>query len=341
MPRLPFPSTAATPAKKRPPVPRYGARIRSLATAAIASLLSTLVITLACASPSPNAAPPTPSPTTPPAIIVPTIDLNDDAISSHLATKLLETGNQRIAFLLSTQKALVNSPSARISLSRHPDFAELSQTLATYNPWPYGVRGSYSASIEFPQPGNYRLTVTPVDGEVTGHAIIPVTVLNDAPVPSVGDIPPASQTKTLSHDGFTLADLTTSYQPDPELYRLSVADAIASGRPTVIVFATPAFCTSPTCGPQVDTVAELRAANPDAANYIHVELYDNPAQIQGDLSAAQLIPAAHEWGFTQIPHWTNESWVFVLDADGVIRHRFEGFVTRNELQSALDRLPNP
>ena len=150
----------------------------------------------------------------------------------------------------------------------------------------------------------------------------------------MGDAAPSSETKTLA-GGLELADVTTAYQPDAGLYEISVSDAVGSGRPSVIVFATPAFCTSPTCGPQVDTVAELRAEHPEAANYIHVELYDNPDEIQGDLSRAELVPAADEWGFTQIPEWTNESWVFVLDGGGVIRQRFEGFATLRELEAAL------
>jgi hypothetical protein len=48
-----------------------------------------------------------------------------------------------------------------------------------------------------------------------------------------------------------------------------------------------------------------------------------------------LVPAADEWGFTQIPGWTNESWVFVLDDEGIVRQRFEGFATLAELEAAL------
>ena len=43
-----------------------------------------------------------------------------DALQHHLATKVLETGTQRVAFLLNTQKALVNAPRARISV-KHQD----------------------------------------------------------------------------------------------------------------------------------------------------------------------------------------------------------------------------
>lgn len=307
--------------------------------AAMAALFCAAVA-MACAG-ADSAPTVAPTATQAPVIVVPTVDPNDDAINSHLATKILETGNQRVAFLLSTQKALVNTPQVAISISNQDGSTELSQVVADYNEWPYGVRGSYTADIEFPQPGDYLLTATPVGGQVSGDALIPVTVLADASVPSIGDTPPASQTKTLSDGGLTLTDVTTSYRPDAELYQVSVADAVASGRPSVIVFATPAFCTSPTCGPQVDTVSELRADNPDAANYIHVELYDNPSEIQGNLSVARLVPAADEWGFTEIPHWTNESWVFVLDSDGIIRQRFEGFATLNELQAALSEVANP
>lgn len=291
------------------------------------------VVVLGCASPASDSSATTTAPAAP-AIQVPTVDYSDDAIKPHLATKLLEVGTQRVAFLLSTEKALVKAPESRVVVTHQQESEPLAEIIANYHGWPYGVRGSYSTPIEFPEAGEYLLTVTPVGGEVEGEAHIPVTVLADAPVPSVGDAAPASETKTLG-DGLELVDVTTAYEPDDSLYEVSVSDAVGSGRPSVIVFATPAFCTSPTCGPQVDTVAELRAEHPDAAHYIHVELYDNPAEIQGDLSRAELVPAAEEWGFTQIPGWTNESWVFVLDGDGVIRQRFEGFATLAELDAAL------
>ena len=63
--------------------------------------------------------------------------------------------------------------------------------------------------------------------------------------------------------------------------------------------------------------------------------YDNPNEIQGDLSRAELVPHAADWGFTTIPDWFNESWVFVLDAKGNIHQRFEGFTTVEEMEEAL------
>ena len=272
-----------------------------------------------------------------PTIHVTVVDPTDTSIRSHLATKVLEVGSQRVAFLLNTQKALIDAPQARISVAHAGTVEPIAQVIADYNPWPYGVRGSYAAPVEFPAPGKYQLTAEPIGSEVSGQALIDVEVLAESPVPSIGDTPPSSETKTLG-DGAAVFDLTTDFEPDEELYQLSVADAIQSPQPTVIVFATPAFCTSPTCGPQVDTVSELRAAHPDKANYIHVELYDNPEEIQGDLSLARLVPAADEWGFTRIPGWTNESWVFILDSEGIVRQRFEGYATLTELEKALSEV---
>ncbi len=273
-------------------------------------------------------------PTTAAVIQVPTVDPGNGEIQSHLATKVLEVGTQRVAFLLNTKKALVKAPQVHISVAAADGTGPISEVTADYNAWPYGVRGSYAAPVEFPAPGDYLLTVMPLDSEVSGEAVIDVSVLADSPIPSVGETAPASETKTLGEAGEIIA-LTTAYEPDTELYRISVAEAVESGKPSVVVFATPAFCTSPTCGPQVDTVSELRVEHPEAANYIHVELYDNPQEIQGDLSVARLVPAAEEWGFTQIPGWTNESWVFVLDGEGIVRQRFEGFATLAELEAAL------
>ena len=287
---------------------------------------------VACGGSAPE--PPPVSTVAPPVIQVPTVGPDDGEIQSHLATKVLEVGTQRVAFLLNTQKALIKAPQVHISVAAADGSVALEELTAGYNAWPYGVRGSYAAPVDFPTPGDYRLTVTPVGGEVSGEAVIDVAVAADSPIPSVGEPAPASETKTL--DAATdIFDVTTSYEPDTELYRISVAEAVGSGKPSVVVFATPAFCTSPTCGPQVDTVSELRAEHPDAANYIHVELYDNPDEIQGDLSRAELVTAADEWGFTQIPGWTNESWVFVLDGEGIVRQRFEGFATLAELEAAL------
>ena len=196
----------------------------------------------ACGTAAPEVPAAEPSPA--PVIQVPTAGPGDGAIQSHLATKVLEVGTQRVAFLLNTQKALVKAPQVSISVAPTDESGPATEITADYNAWPYGVRGSYVAPVYFPSPGDYRLTVMPVGGEVSGEAVIDVSVVADSPIPSVGEAAPSSETKTLD-DTAEITDLTTAYEPDSELYRISVAEAVESGKPSVLVFATPAFCTSP------------------------------------------------------------------------------------------------
>jgi hypothetical protein len=66
-----------------------------------------------------------------------------------------------------------------------------------------------------------------------------------------------------------------------------------------------------------------------------VEIYDNPAEIQGDLDRAEIFSVVDDWGLTAIDDYFNESWTFIIDGDGMIDDRFEGFATADELEAAL------
>ncbi len=66
-----------------------------------------------------------------------------------------------------------------------------------------------------------------------------------------------------------------------------------------------------------------------------MELYDNPSEIKGDLTRARLNDLVRIWGLSSNPDWFNESWTFVLGADGRIAPRDEGFASLEELDAAL------
>lgn len=292
------------------------------------ALMGVSVFILACGSAA-TASPPPPTPE-------PTAS-SESGVNTILATTVLRVGSQRVAFLLAGPKGIINAPSAQVTpvfIGDDIGGLEPETSRALYHPWPYGVRGAYSTELDFPKAGEWRLEIMVEDETGPLQASLTVNVAETSAIPDIGELAPATANKTLATVA-NVEDLTTDYSPDPDLYQISVDQAIKTGRPTVVVFATPAFCTSPTCGPQVDAVSELKDAHPEEANFIHVELYDNPSEIQGDLSRAELVPHASDWGFTTIPGWLNESWVFVLDSNGIIQHRFEGFTTVEEMEEAL------
>ena len=268
-----------------------------------------------------------------------------EGVNPILATTVLRVGEQRVAFLLAGPQGIIQDPSARVTpvfLGSGADGTGVPSdtSQAQFHLWPYGVRGSYSTQLVFDRPGRWQLDIETEGTAEPTTARLEIDVAEESQIPDIGSLPPTGNNKTLDTVS-NLEQLTTDYEPDPDLYSITIDQAIASGMPSVIVFATPAFCSSPTCGPQVDTVSMLKDLRATEANFIHVELYDNPAEIQGDLGRAELVPFAEDWGFTTIPDWSNESWVFVLDTKGRIRQRFEGFATLEELDSALAAASNP
>ncbi len=277
-------------------------------------------------------APPTAAPAT--SAPQPTAAADENPIRARLATTVLELGQQRVAFLLADSKGIIQDAAVTITPVYTGDNSAGPTVETEFHLWPYGSRGSYSADVLFDRPGEWRLDVDVAAADVSGRVEIEINVEEQSPVPGLGTVGPMSHTKTLGTVA-NIEKLTTDYSPDPDLYQLSIAEAIENSLPSVIVFASPAFCTTATCGPQVDAVSELKNAHQGKANFIHVEIYDNPDEIQGDLSRGEIAPSVDEWGLSALPDWFNESWTFVLDDEGRVRDRFEGFASYTELENAL------
>ena len=260
-------------------------------------------------------------------------------LQALLATTVLRTGTQRVAFVLHSSKALIEVPEARVSSYYTPndDVVDppFAVTQATYYQWPYGTRGNYVTELTFDRPGRWLLDIEVVGEEgVNEHVFLPLEISETSPVVDVGQAAPRSRNKTLRNVE-DIAQLTTAWTPDPELYLNTIERAVTSQAPALIVFASPAYCTSPTCGPEVETLQELKEQYKEEAFFIHVEVYDNPDEISGDLTNGRITPVVDEWGISDAPHWQNESWSFVTDRDGIVTARFEGYATAQELEEAL------
>lgn len=238
----------------------------------------------------------------------------------------LGAGAQRIAFAVLSRDGLIREPTLPTTLRRGGDRQSVT---AVYHPFPTGTRGIYVAQVTFPKAGTYTVDVeVPRPGGKTAHLTFPAEVAARPKSIAVGDRAPASRNR-LGSDVMTLAELTTSSQPDPALYRTRIADAVTGGRPLVVVFASPAFCTTPLCGPQVEDLSTLARDYTGQAEFIHVDLYENPHEIKGDLSRARRTSLLAEWGLH------TDEWTFVIGADGRVAARFEAYAAREEVEGAL------
>ncbi|MEE9248777.1 MAG: hypothetical protein V3U79_08795 [Dehalococcoidia bacterium] len=256
-----------------------------------------------------------------------------------LATIDLGVGANRVAFLLQTPDGLITLPRVMVTSSYFPEDGSdplvKETTSATFHLWPFGTRGNYVTEMSFDSPGQWQLEAKLTEGDtVLASATMSVLVREASHTPAVGSVPPLTVNKTLG-GAEGLSEITGWVRADPELYQLTIPEALASGKPLVVVMSSPGFCTSPTCGPQVDTVVELKEIYKGQANFIHVEVYDNPQEIQESLDQGRYTQVVKDWGLTDIEGYLNESWVFIIDGSGRIVSKYEGYSSIEELERGL------
>lgn len=192
-----------------------------------------------------------------------------------------------------------------------------------------GDSGAYVARATFDHPGDWGAWVTVARG---GKALEPLpyrfNVREHSAEPGIGDSAPASEQQTLA-SARTVTDIDSSYPPRPAMHDMTVADALKSGKPIVLAFATPAFCQSRTCAPVMDVVMDPLAARYAArALFIHIEPYELAPLRQSNVF--QPVRAMREWNLS------SEPWLFVIGRDGRIAGKFQGIVAEDEVEAVLE-----
>jgi hypothetical protein len=242
------------------------------------------------------------------------------------------TGSVRVSFLVIGHDGRpVNRPEARLWLARSrkdKPFASATASLESI-----GVPGAatdsgdvshlYVGRLRLDKPGRYWLLAQPVGGTPI-KALGTLDVKARSRSPAVGARAYPSRTPTLATAGGRIALLTTRTPPDRALLRYSIADSLAAHVPFVVVFATPKFCASRTCGPVVDVVDSVRARFAGkSVRFIHVEIY------RGNNPQNGLNRWVREW---RLP---SEPWTFAVGRDGRVHAKFEGSVSTGELAAAV------
>ena len=188
--------------------------------------------------------------------------------------------------------------------------------------------GAYVAHLDLNPAGNWGMDITasrPSGERLSQRLAFNVTATPI--VPAVGQAAPPSRSPTIRE--VPDAEAIDSGRPPDDMHQISIADAIAQHRLTLVVFASPAFCTSRTCGPEVKAVQSLEPAYRDKLTFIHIEIYRD---FVPDPSKRKLAQTVLDWRLQ------TEPWIFLVDAKGIIQTRFEGATATDELKSALDQL---
>ena len=299
-------------------------------TAAAFLLIILLLPAAACFSPPAGAPPPLPGGPQHSAIMI-SSDLA--AGPNRVSFALVDRDNRPGPAQTAQVRALYTPPNADQPVEKQT-------AIAQFLPWPPegSNRGVFVTNLTFDQPGEaipenpglWELDITTATASgSTIHAKTALRVTAKPSTPAIGAPAPHSVTPTAG-DTTDLATITSAPNPDPELYQLSVHQALDAGLPLVVLFSTPAFCVSATCGPQLEILANLKDRYRGKANFIHIEVFANPHLIQGDRLAAQRVPAVDEWGLP------TEPWTFIIDRQGNIAAKFEQFTPEQVLAAALE-----
>ncbi len=236
----------------------------------------------------------------------------------------LVAGTSRYAFGLADENGPVIAEKVIVYVGRDAQRPPEKSTLGYQLKEEIADRGLYVSTIEFPEAGDYLLAiVATLKGGVQVKGGRRLTVLATSKSPAPGQQVPSIPTPTTKQP--IGADPLCSRRPKPcSMHELSLDQALKNGKPTVVVFAAPAFCQTELCGPDVDIVERVAKDKGGAANFIHVEAYRK----QGKAMA----PALQSFKFE------TEPWTYFLEPGGTVSDRISGAFATGEVLTRLRKL---
>ena len=196
--------------------------------------------------------------------------------------------------------------------------------------------GVYEVSdVVFDKPGNWEIRVV---GTLKGKRFAAQSAFKveaEPELPSVGDaaprtenlLPGAADAPAKAVDSRAEANGAV---PDSALHQMTVAAAIATKKPTMVVISTPVYCVSQFCGPITDTVQAIAGEFAGKANFVHIEVWR-------DFEKKELNRGAAEWMFPANSEGAREPWVFLVGADGTIVRRWDNVANGVVLRAALEQ----
>ena len=260
------------------------------------------------------------------------------AIQAVLAGSTLSTGLTRLPVGLVVDGTPINDPEAEVLFRFYyldnPNGASepVGETQASY----YGQglpAGVYVAYPEFSQAGTWAVdVVTRLPGmEQPSTSRLRLNVVEQELVPALGS--PAIRVETpTGSDASELEKITSDGRPNPSLYAISLDQALTNERPTAVLFATPGFCRTATCGPGIQVLSELQATYGEQMDFIHIEVYAYPFSASFQANPPRFSAAMQAWNLP------TEPWLFLIDGAATIRARYEGGITRDEIEPVVQLL---
>jgi hypothetical protein len=163
-----------------------------------------------------------------------------------------------------------------------------------------------------------------VEGDDFGAQIMNAVPEERSQVAIAGSEATSTATPTVDDDR-GMEELCTLRPEDCSMHEHSLDEALASGVPIMMMFATPAYCQTAVCGPAVETLETVRASRDwgDIA-FIHAEIFTDAGETVAE--------HVRDW---DLP---SEPWLFSIGRDGRIVARVDGPMVEAELIELAEEL---
>ena len=258
---------------------------------------------------------------------------SDASYQIIMAVTDIAIGENRLAFAVigKTGPLITEGVSIKLSPTGIDSDRFMTQAKAVFHAWPQSNAGVYIADVKFDTSGEWTIQA---EGSPTNKGVFGVTsffVNKTSSSPAVGTKPKPLENLTFN-EVTDISQITSSLQPDMDLYKISVSDAMNNGMPTIITFASPSFCRTSTCGPQIEIISSINERFGPSLNIIHIEVYERSEMDDEGKYELKVSGFLEEWGLN------SEPFTFMLDKDGFIVAKFEGFVTLPELEAKITEI---
>lgn len=172
--------------------------------------------------------------------------------------------------------------------------------------------------VDVREPGFYRIVL---DGGPRDGAAFQVFARGEVAVPGIGDALPALDTPTF--DDARGVDPLCTRLPEPcALHDVTLRDALALGKPIVLLVGTPAHCATGTCAPALDALVSVASRGDASHTFIHAEVYADP-------DATKVAPTVEALSMNYEPA------LFVTDERGVVTARLDAVFDEVELSALV------
>jgi hypothetical protein len=295
----------------------------ALTRRAFLGALATASLGLVAACASPAAAPPTSAPTRTPAVT----PAAGGRVTLLVTNSEIAVGPNRFTV------ALIGSDNQPVTDAKvHLEFFQVSggqgtkrgDVDATFRWVDQPSKGVYATRFSFPAAGDWGVQATADSHGTSQQARANFNVVDKPATPTIGKPALKSNSPIASDVGGDTSKICTNVPPC-DLHALRIKDAVTSGKPSALLFATPGFCTSRTCAPMLGVVLQLRDRYREQADFVHVEIYKEPQK-------RVVADTVNEWGLQ------SEPWIFMVDKGGTIADRLEGTASMDELDASLKPL---